>query len=166
MTISFITTTAYGNWLPGDVRGYARQGKILPGEVELAELSRKKLKSPPVHFTLEERWKLFSALVDACNEFQYRISDVAIESWHLHWILFHGDDAVDAAVGRLKTRMRQALNRGRIWTEGFCAEPLLKDFAVEQARAYIADHDGCMMSNGRTITAANPRQSRGLTSVE
>ena len=57
------------------------------------------------------------ALITACAEFHYRISDVTIESWHLHWILFHGDDPIEKVMGRLKTRMRQALARGKIWTE-------------------------------------------------
>lgn len=166
MTISFVTSTAYGNWLPGDLRGYVRNGRILPGDARLLELSQKKLKSSPICFTMDERWTLFSSLLDACDEFNYQISDVAIESWHLHWILFHRDDTIDIVVGRLKTRMRQALNRGRIWTGGYCGEPLFNDLAIEQAQAYIAGHDGCMMTNGRITVAANPRQSRGLTSVE
>jgi hypothetical protein len=58
------------------------------------------------------------------------------------------------------------LNRGRIWTEGYCAEPLFDERAVEQAQEYIARHNGCMMLDGRVIDWENPRQSRGLTAVE
>jgi hypothetical protein len=105
---------------------------------------------------------LFDALLRGCAEFGYRLSDATIEAWHLHWILFHGDDPIEKVVGRLKTRMRQALARGKIRTEGYCAEPLFDYAAIEQAQEYIARHAGCMMTDGRVIDRANPRQSRGL----
>ena len=116
MAISFVTTTSYGSWLPGDVRGYVRRGVILPGDSELLEMSRRLMKGSPVRFSTAECDLLFAALVEACAEFEYRLSDVAIESWHLHMLLFHGDDKVETVMGRLKTRMRQRLARGRIWT--------------------------------------------------
>jgi hypothetical protein len=162
MTISFVTTTSYGTWLPGELRGYVRNGELLPGDPKLLQLSKQNLKGTPVYFTAAERLRLFTALKAACDEFNYRLSDVAIESWHLHWILFHGDDAIKVVVGRLKTRMRQALDRGRIWTEGFCGEPLFDGLAIEQAQEYIARHNGYMMSDGRILGGANPRRSRGL----
>ena len=145
MTISFVTTTSYGTWLPGELRGYVRKGELVPGDPKLLDLSRQQLKGSPVYFRLAERLLLFSALRGACDEFHYRLSDVAIESWHLHWILFHGIDEIEDVVGRLKNRLRQSLNRGRIWTKGYCAEPLLDNLAVEQAQEYIARHTGCMM---------------------
>jgi REP element-mobilizing transposase RayT len=149
MAITFVTTTSHGTWLPGEMRGYVRKVHILPGDPKLLELSRKLLKGQPVYFTSEERTRLFAALIAACAEFQYRLSDVTIESWHLHWIMFHGDDSIEKVMGRLKTRMRQALARGKIWTEGYCAEPLFDEVAIETAQEYIARHDGCMMLDGR-----------------
>jgi hypothetical protein len=165
MAISFITTTSHGTWLPGDARGYVRKGLILPGDAKLRTLSQEQMKSPPVYFSYADRTRLFSALAAACGEFSFRLSDVAVEAWHLHWIMFHGDDAIEKVVGRLKTRMRQAMARGRIWTEGYCAEPLLDNQAIEQAQEYIARHDGCIMSDGRIVERANPRQSRGLSAA-
>jgi hypothetical protein len=114
MSITFVTTTSHGTWLPGDLRGYVRRGVILSGDAKLLDLSRQQLKSTPIYFSLHERDRLFDALIAACTEFRYRLSDVAIESWHLHWILFHGDDPIEKVVGRLKTRMRQALTRGKM----------------------------------------------------
>jgi hypothetical protein len=81
-------------------------------------------------------------------------------------MMFHGDDPVEKAVGRLKTRMRQAVARGRIWTEGYCAEPLFDEAAIERAQEYIARHARCMMSDGRVVEHENPRQSRGLPAVK
>jgi hypothetical protein len=113
MAITFVTTTSYGTWLPGEMRGYVRKGHILPGDPQLLQLSRKLLKSQPVYFTSGERARVFTAIVAACSEFGYRLSNLTIEWWHLHWIMFHGDDPIEKVVGRLKTRMRQALAAAR-----------------------------------------------------
>jgi REP element-mobilizing transposase RayT len=156
MAITFVTTTSYGSWLPGDLRGYVRRGVILPGDPALMELSRGLMKSSPVKFSLDERDRLFDALVAACNEFGYRPSDVTIESWHVHLVLFHNEDRIETVMGRLKTRMRQALARGRIWTEGYCAEPLFDEAAIMQVQEYIARHPGCRMSDGRLREMATP----------
>jgi hypothetical protein len=161
MTITFVTTTTYGSWLPGDVRGYVRKGELLPADPELLELSRQKLKGRPVRLTLLDRDKAFGALMAACGEFGYRLSEAAVEPWHLHWILFHGDDEIDKVVGRLKTRMRQALAKGRIWTEGYCGEPLFDDLGIEQAQEYIARHAGCRLTNGKVVRAKTPGRAGG-----
>jgi hypothetical protein len=161
MTITFVTTTTFGSWLPGDLRGYVRKGEILPGDPQLLELSRQNLKGLPVRLSLDDRDKAFDSLVAACNEFDYRLSDVAVEPWHLHWIVFHGDDAIETMVGRLKTHMRQALAKGRVWTEGYCAEPLFDDLAVEQAQDYIVRHAGCRMTNGKVVGRRTPGRAGG-----
>jgi hypothetical protein len=161
MTITFVTTTTFGSWLPGDLRGYVRKGEILPADPELLEKSRQKMKQLPVRLTRDDQEKAFEALVAACDEFKYRLSDAAVEPWHLHWILFHADDAIEVMVGRLKTRMRQAIGRGRIWTEGYCAEPLFDDMAVQQAQEYIARHLGCRMTDGKVIGRGTPGRAGG-----
>jgi hypothetical protein len=161
MTIAFVTTTSHGSWLPGDMRGFVRKGMILPGDSKLLELSRQRLKRPPVRFGSKEQDQLFEAIVAACDEFAYRLSDVAIESWHMHWILFHRNDAIEVMVGRLKTRMRQSLARGRVWTEGYCAEPLFDDLALEQSQEYIARHLGCRMTNGSVVDRKTPGRVGG-----
>jgi len=130
MAITSVTTTSHGTWLKGDLRGYVRKGVILPGDAKLLELSRLQLKDKPVYFSWHQRDLLFEALVAGCAEFHYRLSDVAIELWHLHWIVFHGIDPIETVIGPLKTRMRQALGRGRIWTAGYCAEPLFDNAAI------------------------------------
>jgi hypothetical protein len=73
----------------------------------------------------------------------------------------HGDDAIDVMVGRLKTRMRQSLARGRIWTEGYCGEPLFDDVAVEQAQEYVARHEGCRMTDGKLVGVKTPGGAGG-----
>ncbi len=160
MAISFVTTTSYGSWLPGDLRGYVRRGMILPGDPELLEMSRGLLKGEPVRISFNEREILFDALRAACDEFGYRLSDVTIESWHVHLVLFHGEDKIAIVMGRLKTRMRQALARGRIWTEGYCASHCSTKWRSRKVQEYIARHEGCRMSVGRLVEPRG-RKRRG-----
>jgi len=148
---TMVTTTSYGTWLPGDARGYVDRGRILPGDPGLLQHARSLLSQAPVYFGKAQQDTLFDALCRAAEEFDYRLTDVTVESWHAHWIVSHGYDRVSKMAGRLKTRMRQALQCGRIWTEGYCHRCLYTPEQIEQCRHYIARHAGCRMLNGKPI---------------
>jgi len=139
---TMVTTTTYGTWLPGDLRGYVKDGIILPGNPELLERSRQRLKSPPVYLSAAEQDAAYRALVCAAREFHYALIEVSIESWHAHWLIDHAFDDVEVMVGRLKTRMRQALNRGRIWATGYDARYCFDQESVDRRRRYIRKHQG------------------------
>jgi len=147
-SVTFVTTTSYGSWLPGDVRGYVQNSEILPASPSLERHARRILRRQPVLFSEVAQAMLSSALLAACDEFAYRLFDLSIESWHAHWIVRH-EDAVDAMVGRLKNRMRQRLNRGRIWTRGYCHRALLTEEDLIIARKYIRRHSGCRLIDGK-----------------
>jgi REP element-mobilizing transposase RayT len=146
---TMITTTSYGSWLLGNLRGYVEDGIILPGDPKRLEQSTQRMQGrSPVLFTAVQQTKLFDALRAACREFKYELTDASIESWHLHWMCGHGFDSVATMVGRLKNRLRQALNLGRIWTEGSFDSMCFEYAAVAVQRGYIARHHGCRVSNG------------------
>lgn len=149
---TFVTTTTYGSWLPGDLRGYVQDGVVLPGNPRLLGHARSLLACEPVSFNDAEIVKLECAFRAAADEFDYQLTDLAIESWHLHWIIGHGADAVATMVGRLKTRMRQAIGRGRIWTNGYCHRHLDAPEDLAAARRYIARHHGCRMLDGKPVS--------------
>jgi hypothetical protein len=146
--VTFVTATTYGSWLPGDARGYVQSGQTLPSSPTLERHARLLLREVPVAFSAQEQSLLFSALADACVEFDYRLFDLSIESWHLHWIVQH-QDSVTSMVARLKNRMRQKLNRGRIWTKGFCHRAIRTEGELLIARNYIRRHPGCRLIDGK-----------------
>ena len=148
---TFVTTTSYGTWLPGDLRGYVQRGEILPANPRLVNHARAMLSQAPVTFSDVQMVLLDHAIRKAADEFGYRLTDLSIETWHLHWIIEHGFDRVDVMVGRLKTRMRQMLNRGRIWTEGYCHRCLYHGDEIVAARYYIHRHEGCRIFAGQRI---------------
>jgi hypothetical protein len=144
-----VTTTTYGTWLPGDTRGYVEKGIVLPANPEREAFALERMASQkPVILTASQQNKVFESLQAASIEFGYELTDASIECWHLHWLISHGYDSIATMVGRLKNRMRQALNIGRIWTEGYYDSRLFNATAIDARRNYIARHDGCRMSNG------------------
>ena len=148
---TMVTTTSYGTWLPGDFRGYVENGEVLPPNPHLLAHARSLLAKPPVQFNPAEQHALFDSIRAAAAEFAYKLTDVSIESWHLHWIVDHGVDPVKIMVGRLKTRMRQALDRGRIWTEGYWHDCLYTEDEVRTRRRYITRHAGTRMVDGKLV---------------
>lgn len=142
---TFVTTTAYGSWLPGDIRGWVQDGRTLSGNPKLEKYAATLVKDQAIRFTTDEQASLLTAILSASKEFRYHLTDIAIESSHLHWIIDH-HDKIAVMVGRLKNRMRQALHRGRVWTAGYCANPLLNEASLHRARLYIGGHHGCRVS--------------------
>ena len=159
---TFITTTTYGTWLPGDMRGYIDRGVILPANPKLLRHAKAMMSESPVYFTDVQVILLDTAIRKAAEEFQYRLTDMSIESWHLHWIIEHGFDPVHRMAGRLKTRMRQMLRRGRIWTNGYHHRCLYDDDEIETARGYIAKHAGCRMIDGQRAGRAARMHDDGI----
>ena len=115
---TLVTMTTYGTWLPGDLQGYVDAGVVLPGNPALLNWSRQMLSADPVLLTDAEQEAMWIALLQAADEFDYVLQAASIERWHAHVLLSHGYDAVETVVGRVKTRMRQAISRGTVWGRG------------------------------------------------
>ncbi len=139
---TMFTATTYGTWLPGDLRGYVDDGVILPGDPALLQHSHALMTDKPVYLSGAEQVVGFEALRVACAEFGYELLAVSIESWHAHVLLDHGYDETFKAVARIKTRVRQASNRGRIWTAGYDKRYCFTEAQVEARINYIARHAG------------------------
>lgn len=116
---TMITTTTYGAWLPGDMRGYVENSSVLPANTELLDHAKGLMEDDPVYLTADEQARAFEALQHGAAEFEYILHAASIESWHAHFLVSHGAYAAWAVAGRLKTRMRQEVARGRIWTAGY-----------------------------------------------
>jgi hypothetical protein len=139
---TMVTTTSHGMWLPGDLRGYVEDGVVLPPSPSLLRHAERLMTAEPVLFTAAQQIALFDALVEASQRYGYNLLCASVEAWHAHWLIDHRADPVEVMVGRLKTAMRKALNRGRIWTEGYDKRFCFTLEAIEARRAYIMRHAG------------------------
>src|SRR5690606_31606535 len=59
---TMVTTTTYGTWLPGDLRGYVEDGMILPANPNLLNHAKAMLVKAPVLFTDVQRIVLDAAI--------------------------------------------------------------------------------------------------------
>ena len=150
---TFVTTTSFGTWLPGDSRGYVDNGQMYPQRRYLKAHVEKTISEAKTIFSLPEQQRLFQYLEKAAAEFGYTLTDAVVEASHLHWIIGHGD-SVDEMVGRLKNRMRQGLARGRIWTAGYSHRLLFDEEALENVRRYLTKHPGLWLLCGRRVENA------------
>jgi hypothetical protein len=60
----------------------------------------------------------------------------------MHLLITHGHDRAATVAGRLKTRVRQAVGRGRIWTAGYDKRYCFTDEDVYARIRYIQRHAG------------------------
>jgi REP element-mobilizing transposase RayT len=157
---TLVTTTSFGSRIPGDIRGYVDNGQLFPSIPKLAAHVRRNMKHRMIQFSLDEQDALFEALQAASAEFNYELTDAVVEATHLHWIIGH-NDKVENMVGRLKTRLRQRLNGGRIWTEGFSHRLLFTDESVYRARQYLTKHAGLRLLAGELV-ALSPGRAGGF----
>lgn len=139
---TMITSTTYGTWLPGDLRGYVENATILPGDHDKLSLARARMNDEPVYLTDAEQITAFNALRTGAAQFGYELLAGSIESWHMHWLVRHGNDDVEVMVGRLKNAVRKAVNRGRIWTAGYDARYCFNETEIAHRTAYIQRHRG------------------------
>ena len=98
--------------------------------------------SAPIMLNADEQRMAFQTLKTAAAEFHYKLLAVSIESWHAHILFVHGADTPPVVAGRLKTRMRQDIGRGRIWTKGFDKRYCYSNTDVATRMAYIQRHPG------------------------
>ena len=140
---TMFTTTTYGTWLPGDVRGYVDEGRVLPGDAVVLRKARRAMAMRPVLLTVAEQDAAFESLVRACEEFSIDLLAASVESWHLHCLVNHRAESAAKTIARLKNRVRQRLDRGRIWTAGYDKRFCFDEDTVRNRRAYIARHAGC-----------------------
>jgi hypothetical protein len=147
---TFATTTSFGSWLPGDARGYVDNGLIMPPRPLLHSHVQSRMRQAMVAFSPAEQDVLFDALQAASQEFAYQLTDAVIEATHVHWVIGH-DDPVPAMIGRPKTRMRQRIARGRIWTADYCHRVLFIEEELYQVRLYLTKHAGLRMLAGRAV---------------
>ena len=160
-----LTSTTYGQWLPGDPRGSVSRENIAgdshrqrqnrfgtaPSKhmPELNEASRKLLKAAPVFLTQPHAERLLTQFHETCDLRQWMFVGTAIMANHLHIILgVPGDPDPDSLLRDIKAYGSGALNRifdkpesGTWWTKGGSKRKLPDRIAVVNAIQYLRDQE-------------------------
>src|SRR5258708_2077146 len=128
-----LTSTFYGNWLPGDPRGFVgrvweqrdgdsennlRHEHDLPGTPYDADMpglegvSAELMRGPPVRVNLEQAQALLAQFQETATYRGWRLCAVAIMCNHIHIVLrVDGFVPVDKLLGDFKAYGSRALNR-------------------------------------------------------
>lgn len=162
-----LTSTFYGNWLPGDERGFV--GRVLevrpgddqisrrrehdrPGEEydcdhpRLQRQSQRLLKGEPIRIDSEQATALVQQFKETSAFRGWELLSVAVMSNHVHWVVGIGDDD-HGRVGlqSLKAYGSRVLNQrwgqppsGTWWTSKGSARVLKDERALRDACEYVA----------------------------
>jgi REP element-mobilizing transposase RayT len=159
-----LTSTAYGNWLPGDPRGFVSNVRDGPGpEVrhnipgtpfdadmpKLCETARRNLQSPPILFNWPQAEVLLTQFQETAAHRDWQLLAVAIMANHVHWVLgVPGDPEPESLLRDLKSYGSRALNRrwskpasDTWWTESGSKRKLPNHDAVLAAIRYVINQE-------------------------
>jgi hypothetical protein len=155
-----LTSTMYGNWLPGDERGFVgtvrtplglQQIHNLPGSEYdrdvgwLRHAATSQLKGPPIALNFSQAEILFSQFYETATHRRWNLSAVGIMATHCHIVVgVLGDPEPEDILRDFKSYGSRALNRacGRPksetwWTESGSKRKLPDEAAVLAAVEYV-----------------------------
>jgi len=158
----FIGWTCFGNWLPGDERGYVSNTDVLGGGwapkqnlpgtpyAKDAPLTRYRaaalMKQPPVRLSAELAAAAAESLVAAAAQRSWRILRAAVMANHVHVVLTDCPDNGPAVrrilKGTSQAELSDMLKRNqRWWTRGGSNRYLHTDEAILAATLYVAEQE-------------------------
>ncbi len=159
-----LTWTMYGNWLPGDPRGFVssvRNGKggrvthNIPGtpydeDWELLNVSMlQSLKQPPIRLARDQADVVLKQFHETATYRAWQLIAAAVMANHCHLVVgVVGDPEPSKVLGDFKAYASRALNRkwpkpvsGTWWTESGSKRKLKDEPAILGAVAYVRDQE-------------------------
>ena len=152
-----VVITAYGNWLPGDPRGFRTkhhrehvEGDYRNRPTEdyslIRERSERLMRFAPVTFASADRGVIREALVAEAGRRVERLAAVAVGATHGHLLIRLDRDRPKFVVGRYKTRASYALKEFgtphvKTWAKGCKCKPIADSGHWDHAFAYILRHE-------------------------
>ena len=170
MRFWLLTSTFYGNWLPGDSRGFVgrvwenrpedrqygvrkehdRPGEILDADIApLERASRERLQQPPIRIQRVHAECLLQQFQETARYRNWSLLVVAIMANHVHWVIgLDESDHGSLALQSLKSYGSRVLNQqfgpqkcGTWWTSKGSARALPDDDAVHGAVEYTLNQE-------------------------
>ncbi len=139
-----VTWTTYGSWLPGDERGYVKDGQILPGDVRILRRNIKRQKKATVKLDTKEKQIVKQVIIAEARRIKHKIEALVVYSNHVHLLARPPCDSIEEVTGRYKSLTTRALwengRKGRIWTKGFDKRYCFSEEDLERRIDYIQNH--------------------------
>jgi len=145
----FLTWTTYGTWLPGNERGWVKEGEgfQLPN-YKIEHEARRKLEEPPYILSNAERELVEATIRRHCDMRGWSLHAVACRTNHVH-VVVSAPISPDVVMDQLKawcTRRLKEFNqhdasntRKHWWTEGGSKRYINGGEALEAAIIYVLE---------------------------
>ncbi len=163
-----LTSTMYGNWLPGDARGFVseyrgthREKRLdnVPGTPyakdmpAIQEHARVELKVPPIVLTFEQAEATFRQFYETATIRGWKLFAVGIMAKHVHLVVgVMGDPDPNKVLGGFKSYASRALNRkwgkpesDTWWTERGSTRKLRDEAALLAAIEYVRNQQNPLL---------------------
>jgi len=139
-----VTWTTYGSWLPGDERGYVKDGQILPGDVGTLERNKQRRKSAAVRLSTREKQIVHRVILTEAQKLGHQIEVCVVFSNHVHLVARPHSESIEEVVGRYKSVTTRALwehsRKGRIWTKGYDKRFFFSEGDLTTRIKYVQNH--------------------------
>jgi REP element-mobilizing transposase RayT len=140
-----VTWTMYGNWLPGDNRGYVKNGRILPANNRLLQANKARQKLPTVKLKTREKKIVRKEILAEAEKIGHEIIALAVCTNHVHLLAKPHSQSIEDLVGRYKSLTTRALwehgRKGRIWTKGYDKRFCFSENELTQRIQYVNKHN-------------------------
>jgi len=140
-----LTWTAYGSWLQGDRRKYAKNGQILDPNPSLERKNKENMKYPKVSLNAAQREIIEKALIEESARLNQKIYAIAVRRNHIHLVTDCNFISAASAVSHYKNAARLAVESngfvGRLWTKGFSVRYCFDEDQLNKVIQYANRHN-------------------------
>ncbi|MDD5327031.1 MAG: transposase [Phycisphaerae bacterium] len=140
-----VTWTTYGSWLPGDNRGYVKEGRILPADNKLLQANKARQKSPTVKLKAQEKKIVRKEILAEAKKIGHEIIVLAVCTNHIHLLARPHSQSIEDLAGKYKSLTTRALwkygREGRIWTKGYDKRFCFSEDELIQRTRYVNKHN-------------------------
>jgi len=163
-----LTSTTYGNWLPGDSRGFVSEFEGAHGvkalqnipDTEYArdipslqEFARNQLTGPPISLNAAQAEVIFRQFCETATHRNWELRAVGIMATHIHLVVgVFGDPDPGKVLGDFKSYASRALNRQwskppseTWWTERGSTRKLRNELAELAAIEYVRNQSNPLL---------------------
>ncbi len=143
----FITWTTYGNWLPGDSRGWRKTGcGAMDPQPLLVDWCREQMLYPPIELSVLQRSKIEFVCREHAQIRSWKLLAINARSNHIHVVVFAPNhkpqivrDQLKANATRVLRQPPETISQEKIWTRGGDCEWIRTEEDLQQIVAYVID---------------------------
>ena len=139
----FITWTTYGTWMPGDERGWWREGEFHQRNDLMREMSASDMKEPSFTLSPDQRGIVEDTLTRHCEIRSWTLHAANARTNHVHIVVtarnYYQPKTVRDQFKAWCTRRLQPTNpnRKRFWTEGGSCRWIKQQDDLQSAIIYV-----------------------------